>query len=152
MRFDRQVHPDTVCIPSSCTGSRAACMMHLQTGARGGRGKAGVCTCRDCSARSMYSMVSSRAQKAGTAPWRTMEEQDEGSTSARNVSARAANSIMSGLCSEFSRCTCTGAMPVLRDASSPALGMQKCLDAHACQISCSSLKVHHELLLYCLSI
>lgn len=117
-----------------------------------GRGKAGVCTCRDCSARSMYSMVSSRAQKAGTAPWRTMEEQDEGSTSARNVSARAASSIMSGLCSEFSRCTCTGAMPVLRDSSSPALGMQKCLDAPACQISCSSLKVNHELLLYCLSI
>lgn len=76
-----------------------------------GKDGASTRTCRDCSARSMYSMVSRRAQKAGTAPWRTMEEQEDGSTSARNVSARAASSMISGLCSEFSRCTCAAAVP-----------------------------------------
>ena len=48
-------------------------------------------------------MVSRRAQKAGTAPWRTMAEQLLGSTSARKVSARAASSMMSALCSLFSQ-------------------------------------------------
>ena len=50
-------------------------------------------------------MVSSRAQNASTAPCRTIAEQEDGSTSARKVSARAASSMMSGLCSAFSRCT-----------------------------------------------
>ena len=90
-------------------------MMHIERQeVEHGRQRGAGSTCRDCSARSMYSMVSRRAQKAGTAPWRTMDEQEEGSTSARKVSARAASSIRSGLCSEFSRCTCAGALPSVR--------------------------------------
>ena len=41
-----------------------------------------------------------------TAPWRTMAAAEAGITSARNVSARAASSIMSALCSACSRFTC----------------------------------------------
>ena len=60
----------------------------------------------DCSARSMYSIVMRRAQRAGTAPCLTMAEQIVGSTSANRVRLRAASSISCELCSAFSKETC----------------------------------------------
>lgn len=64
-------------------------------------------TCSDCSARSMYSTVSRRAQKTGMAPWRAIAPHEAGSASAMKVMARAASSMMSGWCSILSSWTCS---------------------------------------------